>query len=164
MGTQPGWAISKNSKTWVPGSWEPGRIGFYDAMIINATLVLVALSRGFDYVGPSHNPNRPSTGTFDTMEAAFPMEIWGWFILIPAGILATSLIFRVHISVWLGHGLLAIIYFALAIALGSEFVVRPWWDGIRSATTLILPTVLHALICIRTGWRPPVLIQVPNKE
>ena len=69
--------------------------------------------------------------------------------------LALGLILRIHFLVWLGHGLLAAAYVAVFVSLSSEYLQREMWEGIRSATVVLAPLVLHALLSFRTGWRPP---------
>lgn len=143
--------ISRTENPLLPGSWEPGRFGLADALTIKLTLIFVAGMRGFDYLTPT-----PRTSSVqESMQTAFPMTVWAALVLIPAAALAAGLLLRVHFAVWLGHGILAIIYAALTVSIGWVYMQNPLWDGIRSATALLVPTVLHALLCVRTGWRPP---------
>lgn len=148
--TTGGIPISRTGNPLKPGSWEPGRIGLLDALVLKAVLITTATVRGLDYLSPVER----TTTAVETMQLAFPLEVWGFMFLAPAMLLFVGLSARIHFAVWLGHGLLAISYFALLVALGGEYVTRPWWDGIRSASGMLLPTTLHALICFRTGWKP----------
>lgn len=143
--------LSRTPNTFAPGSWEPGRFHLSDALIIKGTLVLMALARGFDYITP---PSRVTEVT-ETMMLAFPLTVWGGAFLILAAVLAVGLILRVHFLVWLGHGLLAAVYVAVFVSLSSVYLQREMWDGIRSATVVLAPLVLHGLLSSRTGWRPP---------
>lgn len=143
--------LSKTPNTFAPGSWEPGRFHLSDALALKATLVVMALTRGFDYMTP---PSRITEVT-ETMVLAFPLTVWGGAFLILAAILAAGLILRVHFLVWLGHGLLAASYVGVFVSLSSVYLDREMWDGIRSASVVLAPMVLHGLLSFRTGWRPP---------
>ncbi|MDO5662863.1 MAG: hypothetical protein Q4G40_09220 [Brachybacterium sp.] len=135
---------------WRPGSWQPARYSLEDSVALTVGLVCFALIRGYDYLTPSvhHSPS------LSIVEAAFPLHVWGALFSVPALVLAASVLLRIHIGVWIGHWLLAIAYMGLAMGLGLEFLSRPWGDGIRTASTLILPAVLHLVAALRTGWRP----------
>lgn len=143
--------ISKDPNPFRRGSWEPGRFGLVDALIIKVVLVATALFRGFDYLTPSIIPPGPVS---ESMTGAFPLEIWGTFILVPTVCLALGLVFRVHFAIWIGHGLLGVVYATILTSLLLVYIDRPLLDGIRSATVLLTPMALHALLCARTGWRP----------
>lgn len=142
---------SRSPDPWRPGSWEPGRFGVWDSIAITSLLVLVALVRGWDYLTPAyiHSPG------LSVVEQAFPLHVWGFAFALPALGLATSVLTRIHAGVWLGHWLLAITYVALAVGLAAEYTTRPWFDGIRSSTAMVLPAAIHLAVAIRTGWRPP---------
>ena len=143
--------LSRTPNTFAPGSWEPGRFHLSDALLLKVTLVLMAFARGFDYITP---PPRLTQVT-ETMMLAFPLEVWGGAFLALAVILAVGLILRVHFLVWLGHGLLAAAYVAVFVSLSSVYLQREMFEGIRSATVVLSPLVLHGLLSFRTGWRPP---------
>lgn len=135
----------------MPGSWEPGRIHVLDAIFIKIFLITASTLRGFDYLLPSGN----APATIESMASAFPIAVWAWMLLIPSSILLIGLSARLHFAVWLGHGLLAVVYMGLFASFAMVFVERPYFNGMRSATELLVPLLLHALICVRTGWRPP---------
>ena len=143
--------LSRTPNTFAPGSWEPGRFHLSDALVIKVTLVFMAFSRGFDYLNPPTNPG-PVT---ETMMLAFPLTVWGGAFMILAVMLAVGLILRIHFFVWLGHGLLAAAYVAVFVSLSSVYLQREMFEGIRSATTVLAPLILHGLLSFRTGWRPP---------
>ena len=151
MRTEGDHRLSRDPRPWVPGSWEPGRFRLSDALVIKVTLVVMALARGFDYMTPPTNPG-PVT---ETMMLAFPLPVWGGAFLILAAMLAVGMILRIHFFVWLGHGLLAAAYVAVFVSLASVYLQREMWDGIRSATVVLAPLVLHGLLSVRTGWKPP---------
>lgn len=143
--------LSRTPNTFAPGSWEPGRFHLSDALVLKGTLVFMAFWRGFDYLTP------PSeiTQTIETMMLAFPLTVWGGAFLVLAAVLVVGLILRIHFLVWLGHGLLAAAYVAVFVSLLSVYMQREMWEGIRSATVVLAPLVLHGLLSLRTGWRPP---------
>ena len=143
--------LSRSPDTWRPGSWEPGRLGLRDSIGITVLLIAVAMVRGIDYITPAPI----STTALSIVEQAAPLWAWGMGFMIPAVVLAASTLTRVHLGVWVGHWLLAIAYVSLAVGLGAEYVTRPWLDGIRSATAMMLPAILHCTVAVRTGWRPP---------
>lgn len=143
--------LSRTPNTFAPGSWEPGRFHLSDALVIKVTLVVMALARGFDYMTP---PSRVTQVT-EMMMLAFPLTVWGGAFMILATMLAVGLALRVHFLVWLGHGLLAASYVAVFVSLSSVYLQREMFEGIRSATVILAPLVLHGLLSFRTGWRPP---------
>lgn len=154
MRSHPRTRLSLSSNPFKPGSWEPGRFGLTDAVAVKLVLILMAANRSFDYFTP--RDAGPTTVT-ETMQTAFPLEWWGVMLAVPTLLLATGLAGRIHFAVWVGHGLLAIVYLALVTALGMVYIERPLFDGSRSVTVLLAPLVLHTLLCFRTGWRPPVV-------
>ena len=143
--------LSRTPNTFAPGSWEPGRFHLSDALLLKVTLVLMAFARGFDYITP---PSRVTEVT-ETMMLAFPLTVWGGAFLALAVVLGVGLSLRIHFLVWLGHGLLAAAYVAVFVSLSSVYLQREMWDGIRSATVVLAPLVLHGLLSFRTGWKPP---------
>lgn len=143
--------LSRTPNTFAPGSWEPGRFHLSDALLLKVTLVLMAFARGFDYITP---PSRVTEVT-ETMMLAFPLTVWGGAFLILAAMMAVGLALRIHFLVWLGHGLLAAAYVAVFVSLSSVYLQREMFEGIRSATVVLAPLVLHGLLSYRTGWRPP---------
>lgn len=143
--------LSRTPNTFAPGSWEPGRFHLSDALLLKVTLVLMALARGFDYITP---PPRLTQVT-ETMMLAFPLEVWGGAFLALAVVLGVGLALRIHFMVWLGHGLLAAAYVAVFVSLSSVYLQREMFEGIRSATVVLSPLVLHGLLSFRTGWKPP---------
>lgn len=154
MRPHPQSRLSRSPNPFKPGSWEPGRFGLPDAVVVKLVLIVMAANRSFDYFTPM--VNSPTTVT-ETMQTAFPLWWWGIMLAVPTLLLATGLAGRIHFAVWVGHGLLAIVYLALVTALGLVYIDRPMFDGSRSATVLLAPLVLHALLSFRTGWRPPTV-------
>lgn len=143
--------LSRTPNTFAPGSWEPGRFHLSDALVLKVTLVVMAFWRGFDYLTPPVQLG-PIT---ESMMLAFPLTVWGGAFLILTAVLAAGLVLRIHFLVWLGHGLLAAVYVAVFVSLASVYVQREMWEGIRSATAILAPMMLHGLLSFRTGWKPP---------
>lgn len=137
-------------RPWLPGSWHPARLRAPDSVALTAVLLAVSAVRGLDYVLPSAQ----TSPAMAVVEQAFPIVVWGMLFLAPAGLLLVSALARIHGGVWMGHWILAIVYTALAVGLGIEYLSREWFDGVRFATTLVLPAFLHLTIALRTGWRP----------
>lgn len=137
-------------RPWVPGSWHPARLRSYDSVALTAVLLTVATVRGLDYALPSAH----SSPALAVAEQAFPIGVWGVLFLLPSMLLLVSALARIHGGVWMGHWILAIVYTALSVGLGIEYLSREWFDGIRSSTALALPAFLHLTIALRTGWRP----------
>lgn len=146
--------LSRTSNPFKPGSWEPGRFGLSDAVAIKVMLIVMAANRAVDYFTPQ--ATGPTTVT-EMMQTAFPLWGWGAMMIFPTLALATGLVTRTHFAVWLGHGLLAVIYLALVVSLGMVYIERPLFDGSRSMTALLAPLTLHAVLCYRTGWKPPAV-------
>lgn len=143
--------LSRTPNTFVPGSWEPGRFHLSDALLLKGTLAFMAFWRGFDYVTP---PPRLTQVT-ETMMLAFPLTVWGVAFIALSAVLGIGLLTRTHFLVWLGHGLLAAAYVAVFVSLLSVYLQREMLEGIRSATVILAPLVLHTVLSFRTGWRPP---------
>lgn len=135
---------------WAPGSWHPARLNQYDSVWLTGLLIVVGVVRGYDYITPSH----VASPSLAVVESAMPMTVWGTAFGLPAIALAFVALLRIHGGVWMCHWILAIIYAALAVGLGAEYITRPGFDGIRTAATLMVPAFLHLTIALRTGWRP----------
>lgn len=144
-------AISRSPDPWRLGSWEPARLGLSDSIGITLLLTIVGLIRGFDYL----TPKSTMSPALSVVEAAFPLWVWGIMFAVPSVFLAVSALGRIHAGVWVGHWLLVIAYFGLAVGLGVEYLGRPWFDGIRTVGSLAVPFAIHGLVAFRTGWRPP---------
>lgn len=93
------------------------------------------------------------------IEAAFPLWIWSILILTSSGLLLVGLVRRWHSWVWVGHVALSALYLALSLGLAYGYLDRPAFDGIRTATGLLFPASLHALLWWRMG---PVPITTPG--
>ncbi|MFW6776059.1 hypothetical protein ACOACO_17380 [Nocardioides sp. CPCC 205120] len=147
--------------------WQVARLTRIDVVRLTWLLFALALVRGFDYVtGDDARLAQPPPEPLGTVlgysprsalvgvEAAFPLWIWGALILLAVSLLAVGLLGRWHRYVWLGHVVLSAAYTGLAIGLAYGYFERPWLDGIRSASGLVLPACLHTLLWWRMGPKP----------
>lgn len=131
---------------------------------------LVAIIRGLDYVTGNDsrlsrailNPAGPELeaprSALVGVETAAPLWIWGVLLLVPAYVVLVCVTVRRipgrHTLIWCGHVALSAVYLGLTVGLGVGYIDRPWLDGIRSASGLLVPTGVHALLWWRMGWRP----------
>ena len=136
---------------WAPGSWRPGALGIRDSVSMTVVLIIIALVRGFDYL----TPRVPRTAGTSAIEDALPLWGWGLLFAAPAAVLTLGVAFRVHRLVWIGHGVLAVIYLAVMVGTTGEYLTHTWASGIKGGFGLILPAYLHFTIAWRTGWTPP---------
>jgi hypothetical protein len=141
-----------------PARWKPARLRRFDLVVITLGLWLTATIRGLDYITGDDSGARPpkpgQTNVLVGIEAAFPLWMWGVIILTGTALLGVGVIRSWHAYVWWGHVILAAVYLALTVGLLPGYLGREWFDGIRGASGLILPTVLHSLIWWRMGRRP----------
>ena len=131
--------------------WLPARMSGGDLLLITWTLIGMALARGSDYaVG-----NDVIRVGLMVVEMAAPLWVWAAAFISFGLVLTVGVLARIHVVVYIGHWLLGIAYAMLAFAIAlSVFQHSPHLDGIRSATVLALPTVLHFVLAARTGSRP----------
>ncbi|MEQ7008461.1 hypothetical protein ABN028_20005 [Actinopolymorpha sp. B17G11] len=102
-------------------------------------LALVAATRGLDYVlgDPVGGP------ALRYVVALAPLDMWGLAFLVAGTLLGAGLSLQRHIAVWIGHGLLGIVYLTLAIALGQA--AASLGDGWRGTGTFLTLSALHLL-------------------
>lgn len=125
-----------------PAVLRPG-----DVTMIVCLFAGLALVRSWDYLTPGAHTSAP---VMETMRLAMPLQVWGVLIGVPALMLYVGMLTRAARLVWIAHAVLAALYAALAVSLGVEYVQRPWFDGIRSATALVAPAAFHALLAVRS--------------
>lgn len=124
-----------------PAALRPG-----DVTALACLLAGLALVRSFDYFTPGQQASSPA---LETMRIALPIEAWGTLLGVGAIALLAGLAARWPRVIFGAHVLLAAIYAGLSVSLGAEYVTRPYFDGIRSATDLIAPAVVHAALALR---------------
>lgn len=104
-------------------SWQPARLRWVDHAILMVGLIIIAFTRGLDYlIGDDR------WGARDFMIAAAPEWVWGGIGFIAgAVILSFGVTTRRHLFVYIGHGWLFSAYalnaLALILASGPDLVV-----------------------------------------
>lgn len=133
-------------------SWQPASLKSWDITLLITVCVAQILVRALDYMISDTNPD-----PYRLVEEAFPIKLWGIFLVISAAVLILGWLVKSHIIVFVGHGLLAMFYTALFLGILLPAITELSFNGMRgmrSATTLMLPTVFNALLCLRTGPVP----------
>lgn len=146
-----------------PRRWQVAQLTRIDVVRLTWLLWVVALIRGLDYatghddawptpvaVPLGHAPKTALVG----IEAAFPLWAWAPMFLTACLVLLVGITRRWHAWVWAGHVALACLYLGLAVGLMAGYAERPWLDGIRNSTGLLVAAALHALLWWRMGPRP----------
>lgn len=140
------------------GDWQPAHLTRSDNTIIIATMCLLALSRAYDYgIGDDNRPAPLINGkpaTVVSIASTFPLWVWAVALLSSVVSLCLGALFRKHVVVWLAHALSWIVYLGLFVATMAPILDRPYWDGLRGATPLLGPVVIHFLFWVRTGRHP----------
>lgn len=131
--------------------WVPATLGVSDIPAIVYALALMALLRGLDYF---MGEGLAAGSTLSVLEAAAPLWAWGWLFSGGGVVLGLGAVLHRHGVVWLGHAILSVAYLALTV--GTAWMVVGAWsgDGARYAGVLLLPSVVHILLAIKTGPRP----------
>jgi hypothetical protein len=130
--------------------WSIATLGPGAVLVLTGVLILMALNRALDYaLGESSGAAQLSV-----VEDAFPLRVWAAGLAVAGLTLAAGVALRVHALVWAGHGMLAIIYAMLCAGVLFSVIGDPHHEGFRLVTLLLLPTVLHCLLCIHTGRTP----------
>lgn len=141
-----------------PARWRPARLRPFDVGLVTLLLIVVAAFRGLDYLtgddsgARSPQPGKPSA--LVGIEAAAPLHLWGWLIILGVALIAVGMWRRWHFPVWVGHVVLFATYLGLCVGLLPAYLGRSDFDGIRTATGLIVPVGLHLLLWFRMGPRP----------
>jgi len=130
--------------------WRPARLVHGDIIALTATLVAQASIRAYDYGTGADGTGR----SLALVERAAPL--WVWALIFAAGdlCLIAGMVRRCHMAVWAGHVSLAIAYLVLTVGILIPTLVVPWADGIRAASVLLTPMILHWIFSLRMGPRP----------
>lgn len=99
------------------GMWVPHRTNW----LVLAVQLLVtgqAASRGMDFVQP--RPPGSTTAALSVVEAAAPLLLWGWLLLVSAGLVFAGLFGGWVLPIVIGHGGLAALYGAFAYGLLAQ--------------------------------------------
>lgn len=146
-----------------PRRWQVAQLTRVDVVRLTWLLWAVGLVRGLDYATGQdeawpapiatplgHVPKSALVG----IEAAFPLWAWGALVLAACSVQLVGLLARWHAWVWAGHVMLAAVYIGLAIGLFVGYAERPWFDGVRNSTGLLVAFALHVLLWWRMGPAP----------
>ena len=116
--------------------------------MVLVALVTVAVFRGIDYV---LGATLWDDGTL--MGEMAPRWVWGVGFLVAGVTLALGAVQRRHLVVYVGHGLLALIYAlngsAVYLTSGIGTV-----EGVRPGAALMFIALINAIAALRTGARP----------
>lgn len=130
--------------------WEPAKLGPADTTILSIALLAAAIVRALDYstgsdaIGAPGGPGSPV------------VELWAWSAALLGGcaVLASGMIARWHLPVFLGHSLFAVIYTGLFVGGSADHFSIDRLDGIRSAVSLAVPATYSTIVAIRMGVKP----------
>lgn len=127
--------------------YRPAPISAYVVSFLTFFLSIDAIVRGFDYLTKSPTVNVQSA--LVVVEKIGSYETWGIGFLFSGMLLLVARIVGSHFFVWLGHGLLAILYVVLAMALMQGAIKS--MDNWRTLS-ILLQAVVHLVIAF--GMRP----------
>lgn len=133
------------------GDWRPAAFTQGDVLTLVVVVYLQAVVRAYDY---ATGDDARTTMTLHTVERAFPLHIWAALILAGASIGILGMLLRRHMTVWIGHGILLVVYVGLCAGIAASAASHPYLDGIRGATALLGPIVIHVIVLLRMGPRP----------
>lgn len=152
-----------------PKRWQVAVLTRVDVVRLTWLMWSVAVVRGLDY-GTGHDDAWPPAvatplghvpkSALVGIEDAFPLWIWAAMFLAACAVQLVGMVRHWHAWVWLGHVALSALYLGLAVGLLVGYAERPWFDGIRNSTGLLVAMALHALLWWRMG-PAPVTVQLP---
>jgi hypothetical protein len=148
------------------GDWVPGRTN-YLLLAVQVLFAVQGAARGMDYVLP--RPPMPTPASLTSIEAAFPLPVWGVGFLLAGGAVLVGLFGGWLTCIVIGHFLLAGLYGAFAygiladapvdsylvagggallLAGGLHLGLRRWprWEKSRFAAAMIL-TGIGGWVC-----------------
>lgn len=131
--------------------WEPVKLGPADTTILSIALLAAAIVRALDYSTGSDAIGAPGLAG---IEEAFPLWAWSAALLGGCAVLASGMIARRHLQVFLGHSLFAVIYTGLFVGGSADHFSIDRLDGIRSAVSLAVPATYSTIVAIRMGVKP----------
>jgi hypothetical protein len=146
-----------------PRPWQVAQLTRVDVVRLTWLLWAVALIRGADYAtgndgswpAPIAVPlGQAPPSALVGIEAAFPLWVWAAMIITSCAVLLLGMLRRWHAWVWAGHVALSAIYLGLSVGLLVGYLDRPWFDGVRNSTGLLVAMALHALLWWRMGPAP----------
>ena len=130
-----------------------------DAAVVTIQVIWTfqALSRGSDLVW---HPNPPGNYVIAMASDSAPLTLWGWALIIGAGLVLSGIMWTRLPLASLGHLTLFAVYVALGVGALVDSMTDTIPGGYRSGTSLLAAGALHALylhgtwrawFCTRTG-------------
>lgn len=132
-----------------PGSWMPAHLTSADLMLVLYAMIVMPVIRAADY-----STGTDKSGALTAVEAFAPIGAWAIPFTVGAFVLAYGVRSRRHLVVYVGHSILAATYTVLSVGILLGALREPWANGIRGASVLLLPVLLHWLCWWRTGPAP----------
>lgn len=132
--------------------WRQGIFTAFDQKLLLGWMLLQATFRGIDYITGTY-PNGPE---WVVLNHAFASGTVGTWFVVGALMTMAGVLFRTHLWVWLGHGMLYIAYWAMAIST----ILGMMRAGAEADTALRVPGILfgaglmHFIWWMRTGRDP----------
>ena len=127
------------------GQWGAPPLNGRDTVVLMSVFSFAALWRALDYATGVDGVAAAPNSTLGTVEQAFPLAVWSGALATGAGLVLLGLAGRWNRLVATGSAILALVYLGLAVGLGVESLGRPWLDGIRGASGLVVPVVWHVI-------------------
>lgn len=126
------------------GTWRPAALTRGDLIRIIWWISLMPVARGLDYILP---PTRVGA-----VEEVMPLWVWTSVLWFGSGSAIFGMLSRRHLLVWLGHGVLAVIYVGVTLSVIIDSFANQ--DGFRGIGPIAFLAFLHATFTLRTGARP----------
>lgn len=154
-----------------PRRWQVAQLTRVDVVRLTWLMWAVAMVRGLDY-GTGHDDVWPAAVASPLghvpptvlvgIEAAFPLWVWSIMFLAAGTTQLIGMVRHWHAWVWAGHVAFSVLYLGLAIGLFAGYAERPWFDGVRNSTGLLVAMALHALLWWRMGPAPVTARPTPS--
>ena len=139
-------------REWLSGHWTAVHVSAAAAAVLQATLLLQAVSRGLDYVGL---PTDIAIPTLSVIERALPLTVSGWaFLLFGLAGLTGLLLPQWPVTAY-SHVGIATMYSMFAAGAILDIAGREPTQGWRTATAWMVGAVGHAVFAhlSASAWR-----------
>ena len=124
------------SRGWTQGVWT-----LLDQRLLMVILVWQAAVRGADYWRGSG----VNSTDFDLLLSAFTLRVVGSGFLVPAILVALGMVLNRHSLAWLGHSLLMLAYYVMAITIIVQ-IIAEGYEGYFSWVWLSIFTLAGAAL------------------
>ena len=128
-------------------------LGTVSAALLQVGVLIVAVSRGLDYI---KLPADLSPASLSTVEAALSFDVWGWIFLAAGGIGIVGIFApKVPLSA-IAHGVLFGLYLVFGIGAFADLTDREFLYGWRTAVGWVLgAAAVHLALADASmdGWR-----------